>query len=306
MEWEKLVQIDGSWVSEQLTDQHYAEDVKLKVRGYSIKFSGNILDFNALSTFVAESIHKFVYSSEKIKELGEIKAHMQAQKYFGKKNPDTDGKYGELLLFLFVESVLKCPMVAHKITTLSNTRDQVKGGDGIFLGNYEYQTGKYHTACLIGESKIMDGFANSVDDAFDSLDRFHNERTSPQFSSTEFMVAKQNISKNFDIDYVYDCLTPGSEAFQSNILVHPIFLMYNTNGINSIEKEALTQKMAEEIIKEYFVKRGAEHFRLIQEKMTKWESLQKIYLDFFIIPVNSVQKFRNTVYYQIHGVQYEG
>lgn len=306
MEWEKLVQIDEKWVSDHLTRQHNAEDAKIKIRGYSIKFSGNILDFNAISTFVAESVHKFVYSSGKIKELGEIKALMQAQKYFGKKNPDTDGKYGELLLFLLVESVLKCPMVAHKITTLSNTRDQVKGGDGIFLGDYEYQTGKYHPACLIGESKIMDGFAASVEDALDSLDRFHNERSSPQFSATEFMVAKQSLSGDFDIDYVYDCLTPGSEAFQKNILVHPVFLMYNTSGIDTIEKVALTQTMAEELIKEYFIKRGNEHFRLIQDKIMKWEDLQKVYLDFFIIPVNNVRKFRNTIYYQIHGVQYEG
>ncbi|SYX81745.1 Hachiman antiphage defense system protein HamA [Paenibacillus alvei] len=305
MEWEKIVQIDNLWIDNHLINQHFDEEIKVKVRGYSIKFSGNVLDYNALSKFIAGSIHKFVYSSQQIRELGDIGAFMQAQKYFGKKNPSTDGKYGELLLFMLVEGVLKCPMVAHKIVTLSNSRDQVKGGDGIFLGNYEYQQGKYHPACLIGESKIMDQFSVCVDDALDSLDRFHNERTAAQFSSTEFMVAKQNISEDFDIDYVYDSLTPGSEAFQQNIMVHPIFLMYNTNEINTIEREALTQKMAESLMKDYFEERGIEHLELIKKKITRWSNLQKVFLDFFIIPVNNVQKFRNTVYYQIHGVEYE-
>ncbi|TYA13500.1 DUF1837 domain-containing protein [Paenibacillus faecis] len=306
MEWKKLVQIDKEWINKYLLNQHFAQDFKLKIRGYSIRFSGNLLDFNSLGLFTAESIEKYVYSSKQIEELGEKRAWIQAQKYFGKKDPNTDGKYGEVLLFLLVESVLGCPMVAHKIKSLTNPKDQIKGGDGIFLGEYEYQSGKFHSACLIGESKIMDSFAGGIEDAFLSLDRFHNELTSAQFSSTEFMVAKQNLSDDFDLDSVYDAITPGSEEYRSNILVHPIFIMYNTNEINNIERQALTQDEAEEMIKKYFSRRGKEHLRLIQDKLANSSNLQKVFLDFFIIPVHNVQKFRNTVFYHIHGVDYNG
>lgn len=305
MEWEQMIQIDNEWLGKFLNDQHFVDETKVKVRGYSIKFSGNLLDFNAITKFLAKSIHKFVYSSKYIGEVGELESYIEAQKYFGKKNPKADGKYGELLLFAFVEGVLKCPMVAHKIKSLSNPMDQVKGGDGIFLGNYEYQKGHLHSACLIGESKIMEDFSTAVSEAYISLDRFHNEVSSTQFSTTEFMVAKQNLSDDFDIDYVFDALKPGTEVFQNNILVHPILLMYNTNKINNIEKQALTPKMAEELVQEYFIQRGNEHLDLIKEKLEKWHALENVYLDFFIVPVNNVQKFRNSLYYHIHGVSYE-
>jgi hypothetical protein len=144
-----------------------------------------------------------------------------------------------------------------------------------------------------------------VDDAFESIERFHNEITSSQFKTTEFMVAKQNISDDFDIDQVFDALTPGTEKFRNNILVHPIFIMYSTNKINTIEKSALTNEMAEKLIKEYFIKRGSEHLSIIKEKLNSWSNLEKVFLDFFIIPVNNVQKFRSTTYYHIHGVNYE-
>ncbi|WP_176560127.1 HamA C-terminal domain-containing protein [Brevibacillus dissolubilis] len=304
MDWDKLVQIDDKWIDEHLVNQIVLNDTKLKVRGYSIKFSGNLYKFDSLADFAASQIAEFVFGPRKIKELGSVKAYREASKYFGKKDPKTDGKYGELLLFLFVESVLKCPMVATKLITLTNPVDQVKGGDGIFLGNYEYLPGKSNTACLIGESKIMDGFSKCVDDALESLDRFHDHLNSARFSTFEFNVARNNlILEDIDIEYLYNSLKPGTEEFNNNILVHPVFLMYNTKHIGVIEQSAYLKTEAEEMIKEYLEEKGKVFLKSIQEKLKIYSGLRSVCLDFFIIPVNDVTKFRNAVYFQIHGTE---
>lgn len=307
MDWKKLLQIDDHWLRDFLNEHRTYHENKIKMRGYSVKFSGNLYSFTGIAEHLSQRIPEFVYSKAEIEEMGERKAVFNAIKYFGKKAPVTDGKYGELFLFMLVESVLKCPMIAYKIKSLSNFRDQVKGGDGIFLGEYEFNNETTIKACLIGESKIMQTYAGCLDDALSSLDRFYDKYTSGQFNTTEYMVAKNNIADNLDcdIDYLYNSLTPGTSEFNENTLVHPVFLMYDTKRISSIEQEAITSSDAERLMKEYFVKEGERQFKQIQEKIEKWPNLKRVILDFFVIPSNDVEQFRNDVYYQIHGTPFQ-
>lgn len=307
MNWKELLQIDDQWLTDFLNEHPIYEKHKIKMRGYSVKFSGNLYSFTGLAEYLSQKIPEFVYSKSDIEELGERKAILNAIKYFGQKDPVTDGKYGELFLFMLVESVLKCPMIAYKIQALSNFKDQVKGGDGIFLGEYEFNSDTTVKACLIGESKIMTTYASGLNDALSSLDRFYDKYTSGQFETTEYMVAKKNIANNLDcdIDYLYNSLTPGTPEFSENTIVHPIFLMYDTKKISSIEEEAINSCQAESLMKDYFITEGKRQFKQIQDKIEKWPNLKRVILDFFIIPSNDVEKFRNDVYYQIHGTPFQ-
>jgi len=303
--WQKLVQINDEWLSRYLITRDFFEHSKVKIRCYSIQFSGNLNDFAAIAKYAALQIPEYVFGPKGIKKIGHKEAFMEAMKYFGKRVTKTEGKYGELMLFLFVESVLKCPLVAYKMRSLSNFSDQVKGADGVFLGNYEYSSGSFIEARLIGESKIMEGFSSCVTQAYDSLNRFHDKVTGPEFMATEFIVAKNNLfdndDKEIDIDELYDSLTPGTTSFAAKIWVHPIFIMYETNVIDNIELKAKNRDEAEEFMQEYFKTRAQEHIEYIKEKLQDNPELQKIYLDFFIIPVKSVEKFRNEVCFNIHG-----
>ncbi|MDU2065504.1 MAG: DUF1837 domain-containing protein [Sporomusaceae bacterium] len=301
--WEEFVQINEEWLTKYLIMHGFYEHEKVKVRCYSIQFSGNLNDFAALAKYAALQIPEYVFGAKGIKKIGPKEAFMEAMKYFGQRVTKTEGKYGELMLFLFVESVLKCPLVAYKLRSLSNFSDQVKGADGVFLGNYEYQPGKFFEARLIGESKIMESFSNCVTEAYSSLNRFHDKITGPEFMATEFIVAKNNIfdSEDVDIDELYDSLTPGTSSFIKKMWVHPIFIMYETNVINSIETKANSREEAEILLREYLLGRGEEQITYIKEKLNNNPELRKVYLDFFIIPVKSVEKFRNEVCYNIHG-----
>jgi hypothetical protein len=306
IDWKKLIQIDAGWISSQLNQQFSSSDLKINIRGYTIKFSGTTMSVEGFTDALQLMVKNYVYSPEKIKKLGD-KAIFNSIKFFGDKDPSTDGKYGELLLFALVEAVLQCKMVAHKIRTLSNFKDQVKGGDGIFLGKYEIRKSLFHDAYLVGESKVMVSFPTAISDCFVSIDRFHDMAKSSEFTSTEFIVAKENllIDEEIDIDELYDRLTPSTAMFKSQVLVHPVLIMYEYKKIGAIEREAATNLEAEAALREVLIQGQSKFVDVIREKLDPYEDIKKVYLDFFLIPVRSVDEFRNSLYYKIHGVPYK-
>lgn len=304
VDWSKLLQIEDKWIEKHLIAQTAGRKPKTSIRGYTIKFSGTKNSYTSFAQALNDIIGQFTHGKAEIAKKGLIRAHSEAKQMFGNINPSTEGKYGELILFALVESILRCPMVAHKIP--SSFHDQVKGGDGLFMGKYEIEPNEYHDAILIGESKIWQGYSTALGDSLDSINRFHEGGTSARFNSQEFIVAKKGIAFHDDIDpeALYDCLSPDSDYFKNSIVVHPTFIMYETNEIGNIENKALTPKQAEELIKIYITKRHLEHTKLISDKIEKYPELSKIYLDFFILPVRNVDEFRNELFFNIHGINY--
>jgi len=304
--WSDYIQIDRTWVDKQLKNHFSDISDKLTIRLYTVKVSGTTIIPNGLADELYFMLPDYVYSPDKIEELGKRKAYLTANKFFGRKDPQTDGKYGELLLFALVESVLGCKMVGHKIASLSNFRDQVKGGDGLFLGNYALSDGRLTPAYLIGESKIMGNYSGALTDAFKSIDRFHNA-SSDEFLTSEFIVAKGNLVFNNedDLDELYDRLTPSTNKFKEQVLVHPVLIMYNSDLVKNCETAGgLTPSDLEELLFNAISKTKEKIVKSINNKLVTKPNLKTIFLDFFLIPFNDVDKFRNLMYYLIHAEHY--
>lgn len=321
--WEEKIKIDTAWVDRQLINHFTDKNLKVTIRGYTPKGSGTTFSCDALIEELGFMLPEYVHSKKsKQKKLQSLKSkfgekaaeqrldtalYKDAQEFFGKKDPTTDGKYGELLLFALTESVLKSKMVAHKIISLSNANDQVKGSDGVFLGYYEIEKGKFEPAILIGESKIMQGLSACIDDTYNSLNRFYSAETRAQFNSMEFIVASNTMfidENDSDYEKIYDLLTPGTEAFRSQIVVHPILIMYNTAKINTIERNAINNEKLEELLKEFMTKEKADFIAKINEKLLAYPTIEKVYVDFFIFPFNDIDNFRNGMYFNIHKVPF--
>lgn len=323
IDWEKKIKIDTGWTNRQLVNHFTNKSTKIVVRAYTPKVTGTKFCCNALIEELGYLLPDYVHSERSKKNIfkslsikyGENLAkdriqnaiYTEALAFFGKKDPSTDGKYGELLLFALCESILKSKMVAHKIEGLSNGKDQIKGGDGIFLGNYELSNGKNAPAIFIGESKIMQKRSDAIDDALDSLNRFHDSKTQFEFNNMEFIVANRTLSLDEnDIDYeeVYERLTPGSETFKNQITVHPILLMYNTANISKLETKALDKDDLESLISNHLIQKKDEIINTINEKLEKYPEIKKVYVDFFCFPFNNIDTFRNGMYFNIHKVAY--
>lgn len=323
IDWEKKIKIDIEWVNRLLVNHFTEKSAKIIVRAYTPKVTGTKFCCNALieelGYLLPEYVHSekskknqlksltILYGEELAKKRYDISLYSEAQSFFGKKDPTTDGKYGELLLFALCESILKCKMVAHKIEGLSNAKDQVKGGDGIFLGNYENSKGKTVPAIFIGESKIMQERSRSIDEALDSINRFHDPETQAEFNKMEFIVANRTLSldeDDIDYDEVYERLTPGSEKFNNQITVHPILLMYNTTTISKLEIVASDKDDLELLIKNHLLSKKEEIINIINEKLKSYPEINKVYVDFFCLPFNNIDNFRTGMYFNIHKVPY--
>lgn len=323
IDWEKKIEIDTEWIDRNLTNHFNEKNTKVAVRAFTPKVSGtnfscdNLIE--QLGFFLPEYVHTKTSKINKLKSLtakyGPLQAekllnlalYQEAQAFFGKKNPATDGKYGELLLFALTESILKSKMVAHKIEGLSNPKDQVKGGDGIFLGNYEIESGVFKPAIFIGESKIMQGFSDSLDDAFESLNRFHSPATRAEFNSMEFIVANKTFftdSSDTDYDEIYQMLTPGSDAFRNQVMVHPILIMHNSAAIATLEKRAKDSEDLESLLSRHLNSKKAKIIETINTKLIQFPLIEKVYVDFFCFPFNDIDYFRNGMYFNIHKVQF--
>lgn len=240
-----------------------------------------------------------IISSEKerVKNEAWINIFNESRIFFRKKGEDyIGGKYGELMLFALVEGVLQCKMVAHKIKHLTNVNDEVKGSDGIFLGNYNE-----NKAILFGESKIMQSLSGAVVDALESINRYHNDPENSHNRSHELVIAREHIHKydidGVDIDDLYDRLDSTSDDYKEQLLVHPIILMYERSFIKKLQINAKTHTEFNEMISKELserLKRKNEVFDLVN-KHVKEHNLEHSFLDFFLIPVDDVSKFRSAM-----------
>jgi hypothetical protein len=303
-DWPQHIKINRSQLLDQLNQHFFNVSEKLVLRFYTLKPSGTRLLVNGVCDALHNALAYYVYGEADLKKEGEMWAGLNAKSFFGQKQPQSDGKYGELLLFVLVESVLGCKMVAHKIRSLSNNSDQVKGGDGIFIGNYDVAENNY-PAYLIGESKVTGTFGEALREALISINRFHDVTSNSDFLGNELIVAKEFIKvTSGNIDELYERLTPTTDAFKKQILVHPILLMYNTDAFAKLERESFSPEELEKAMAAKLDGKDKLLMKKITDKIKEYPEVQKVFLDFFILPCNSVDDFRNSMYQKIHGVPY--
>ncbi len=328
IDFANLITINRNWFAKEF-DHHYTENIndKLKVRLFTIKPTGTIINSNSLANALLDTLPDYFKSKvefekevqmeiartvndyttatdleqrEQAIKLVTARTYKQAAKFFRTKNSDSkSGKYGELLLFAIVESLLGCKMVAHKITNLTNYHDEVKGGDGIFLGDYEFVDGRKNIAYVIGESKVWKNYSGAKTDALDSINRFYDAKVQATFNSLEFFIAHKDISKfvdeDIDINELYDRLNPNSQLFKEQVAIHPILIMYDTPGYDKFMRLASNKEALVNLITQDIQTKLKKNLERIGDKVKLYPELEKVYLDFILIPVNSVDSFNKTM-----------
>lgn len=324
-----LISINKKWFDKEF-NHHYTENIndKLKVRLYTIKPSGTTINSISLANALLGILPNYFKSKieiereikaevektiddyttatdiehrEQIAEKIHYKTYREAAKFFKTKSEDSkSGKYGELLLFGIVEGLLDCKMIAHKITNLTNVHDEIKGGDGIFMGDYQLNNGSKNKAYLIGESKVWQNYSGAKKDALDSINRFYDSKTQATFNSLEFFIAQKDISKvidtdKIDINELYDRLDPKSDLFKEQIAVHPILIMYETKSYEKLMVNASNNEELINLINNNVQSNLNKTLDSIGKKVNEYSELKKVYLDFILVPVDNVEKFNLTM-----------
>ena len=297
IDWQKFITVDEGWVVDFLSIHKLKNERKLILRTYSVRFKSAKYDTTELVAFVKNSIENYVYNEREKESIrrngGDVLE--TAMQYFGEIDPTYDGRFGELILYLLVESVLKIPMLVFKIPLSPN--DQVKGSDGIFVGNYKDQP-----AILIGEAKTWGDLGGALNSAFISLNRFHTEEK--KVLKDEYFVANKSLRLDQltltreELDYIYDCFYLGSEVNKKREIVHPVLIIYDDNRIDTINKTDPNDSNAE--LKKLIEDRLNEQFTTLKALCNKFPNVAAVSLDFFFIPLKSVDSFRKELYTAIH------
>ncbi|UWY27980.1 DUF1837 domain-containing protein [Flavobacterium sp. TR2] len=302
IDWLKLIKVDRDTFLKWFflhEEEVISDDIKVKF--YSLKCENNELNIEGFINYLYCEVEKYVFDEKEIKELIEdgYSPLEKALSYFGDIDPLTDGRYGELILYLFVESVLQAPMIVHKISQTYNNNDQVKGADGIFIGNINDKA-----TLLIGESKMRNNFNLCVGDVMESLGRFISDSGTVE---RELDVAKKHLSRNLhnlergDLDFIYQSLRVKQKEFKEYSICYPAFLMYKEKKIGKIIDEDLTE-IENEVLK---------LIKSVKSKRANYikKSLPDVLdttLEFFMMPVKDVSSFREMCYQIFHnGKKYE-
>lgn len=302
IDWSKLLKVDKDLFFDWF---NFKEEViisdEIKIKFYSLKHKDNLPDNEGFIGHLYKEVVNYVFDYKDIKELIEdgYSPSEKALSYFGNIDPLTDGRYGELILYLFVEAVLQTPMIVHKISQTYNNNDQVKGSDGLFIGNINDKA-----TLLIGESKMRNDFNKCVGDVMESLSRYIN---SSETLNRELEVAKRHLSQDLnnlsedDLDLIYKSLRTKQKEFQEYNICYPAFLMYKESKIEEIMKDSFAEIESQilNLLSKVIHKRS----KYVKESLPE---ISNITLEFFMMPVQNVSSFREMCYKIFHdGKEYK-
>lgn len=293
--WLKLLKVDPFkfkvWFN--LIEEKKVND--LNVRFYSLKFNKDEPNYEGFIRYLYSQVENYVFEDIEIREIKEdgYIPQEKALSYFGDIDPISDGSYGELILYLFVEAILQTPLVVHKVSQTYNDNDQVKGSDGIFIGNINSKT-----TLLIGESKMRNSFNKCVRDALESLSRYIN---TPESIERELSVAKKHLSRDLNdldegaLDLIYRSFRMKQPEFNEYELCYPAFLMYKESKINQMLSEKLPN--IEKEINTFLSSLKKKRVKYITDSLP---DINNVTLEFFMMPVNNVNDFRKLCYDVFH------
>lgn len=160
---------------------------------------------------------------------------------------------------------------------------------------------------LIGEAKIEQSVTVAITHALDSINRFHSSISTGTNLDYELLISSTALRNDMSIeqlDFLYRCLKIGTKEFRSNIIVHPILIIFEDKKINSIEEDCEDCDHAERLMKTFLEQRIKLNIENIKKKIAEYDKVRAVYLDFFFLPMSSVKDLRYDLYKSIHNVPY--
>ncbi|WP_320172890.1 DUF1837 domain-containing protein [Maridesulfovibrio sp.] len=294
LDWGELLTVENKDV-ESVFVNHEIHPVnnKLHCRGYTLPFTGTQQRTKKLMKLLSQQLEHYVFPEAEKDDYD----WPDARDKFGDNDPESDGKLGEMLLYIMVEAFLQTPMIAYKLKDLSNPNDQVKGADGVFVGEYSGRK-----ALLIGESKIHNSLTGAISSAIESLHRFHESEKA--YDHEICICRKYPKERELSAELLQEALDILNDEVE-RIIVHPVFISYDYDSILKISTDAEDAKSAEFLLKDQIKKEVKRWQKLILKKKDKFPSAFKVYLDFFFLPVEDCLKLRNDFYRKLHGCEYK-
>ncbi|WP_394743067.1 HamA C-terminal domain-containing protein [Natronococcus roseus] len=293
-DWSSSTVIDEDELLDYVFPTHQDSDAKIEVRNYCIEIGGDTIDTEAFIQFLKKKFLYFVFPEDELEEHG-IMAYNEALQRVGyDEDYDSDGLYGELLLFVFIDAVLDMPMITHKLLMKSNPNDEEKGSDGVFFGEYDGEV-----SLALGEAKFYTDKKGGIRSSLESTSRFHgaggDERRRHSLSvASRGLFGGTNLDGELDqaeIAELAEQLTTPSRDYR---LIHPIFIGYENTDLVDVQTESVDEDQLRDRIVE--VVKEDDVLDYIDGRISEEHAnLKKHYIVLIFLPVEDTSEFKKRV-----------
>lgn len=203
------------------------------------------------------------------------------------------GEPGELLMSLLIESNLRAPMVLNKMILKTSTQQPVHGYDGVHMKANE--NGEF--TVIWGESKAYDNLADAITNSLNGINKFFDVKTFHQENEHEIQLLRTHLDLGLaanDLATLIKSLLDYDHPQNKELL--------RFEGVCSISFDYGCYDIEPEYTK--IQERSKKIEIAIKEKSKEWEDqiklkvnavgyLNKVVLHIFLLPVSSVQQFRD-------------
>lgn len=301
---------DFSHLSARLQQLNYDTTTcgdRIEVRCTYPSFRGGEPTVNDLIDALVEHIVSFCLPRGEIKaaqrslaEVDHVKAglivtklHQKAKDLFirAKKGSSRSGEAGEIALYILNEWVLKAPQIVSKMHLKTNKNMPVHGTDGIHA---RFDPVSHNLFLYWGESKAHKALSSALGDALDSIKEFaenDQERREIEIISAypDFGALDTETQKAF-LEY----LDPYSKKSLKRV---PIFSCLLIHEFEPPKGNCSDEELEEQYISS--LNSSVDRFIKGVSKKIKTKGLEMKRFEFFLLPVPSVQRFRDRFQSQI-------
>lgn len=287
-DWSAHTVIEEDDLKDYIFEADDYSEKKLRVKSYCIEIGGRNIDSESFIEYISNQFPNFILSQ---KEIDRAKWGYKEAIRETRSSEDvlTDGLYGEILLFLFVEGMLDLPMISYKVSLKPDRGGEVSGADSVYFGNYRGQP-----ALGLGEAKFRQSWSDCVSSSLDSTDRFHGPSAEAK-RKAEINIAARSAHNNFkneSADELVEAVTSTPREYQ---IIHPIFLGYQSDKIGKVQEEPRDDgELKEKILEEIDASNLAED---IEESLDQsYNDLKRYWLLFFLLPVENSNRFKKRLH----------
>lgn len=276
---------------------------KNEVRFFMLDVKNNKYSYYEMFNVLHSNLGRYALSRKEFKRDPETAISKAISKFHEVKGAGTGagGELGELLLYLFLETVLCAPKLLSKME-LKGTRNQYNyNADAVHYFTYKNEYGQ-HNQLILCESKLIGDFSRAIKEAFDSLTKsIANKEFDLSLISTEMF--KESFSEEEANDIIRQIVPNATEDYKNDIIKETaagIFIGYDKPITEQGDSLVVRKQTAENIIKEI-----PNMVKKINEQIDK-HNLSGMSFYIYLLPFNDVDKDRAKIMDQLlYSISYK-
>ncbi|MGF0337723.1 HamA C-terminal domain-containing protein [Ectopseudomonas toyotomiensis] len=213
---------------------------------------------------------------------------MRAKNLFKRAHEITNrnGEAGELILYILTEWILEAPQILAKMSLKTNPQMPVHGSDGVHA-KYCNQTGRLYF--YWGESKLYADISSAIASAAKSL--------SDAFSDSSMMHEIELVKRNLDLSGLDETskqeflkfLDPFDESYNERHDIATCLIGFDFEKYNEIHASSNAESQFIEMANLELNEAGPKILKALEK-----QGISDRYIELFILPLPSVQEFRDS------------